>query len=62
MDKDDTSSLRDQRLETLKRRLRWPFTLLEVKDLIAEIERHKAILGLALNVDCMTGLLQALLR
>ena len=62
LDKDDTSSLRDQRLETLKRRLRWPFTSSEVKDLIAEIERHKATLGLALNVDCMTGLLQALSR
>lgn len=60
LDRDDTSSLRDQRLETLKRKLRWPFTSSEVKDLIAEIERHKATLGLALNVDCMSGLLQAL--
>ena len=29
---------------------------------IAEIERHKTTLGLALNVDCMSGLLQALSR
>ena len=62
LDKDDTSSLHDQRLETLKRKLRWPFTSSEVKDLIAEIERHKATLGLALNVDCMSGLVQALSR
>ena len=62
LDKDDTSSLNDQRLETFKRKLRWPFTSSEVKDLIAEIERHKATLGLALNVDCMAGLLQALSR
>lgn len=62
LDRDDTSSLHDQRLETLRRKLRWPFTSSEVKDLIAEIERHKATLGLALNADCMSGLLQALSR
>ena len=62
LDRDDTTSLHDQRLETLKRKLRWPFTSSEVKDLIAEIERHKTTLGLALNVDCMSGLLQALSR
>ena len=62
LDKDNTSSLHDQRLETLKRKLRWPFTSSEVKDLIAEIERHKATLGLALNVDCMSGLIRALSR
>ncbi|KAI4126477.1 MAG: hypothetical protein LQ338_003727 [Usnochroma carphineum] len=58
--RDDTTSLRDQRLETLKLKLRWPFTSSEVKTLVADIERHKATLGLALNVDCMSGLLQAL--
>ena len=60
LDKDDTSSLHDEPLETLKRKLRWPFTSSEVKDLIATIERHKTTLGLALNVDCMSSLLQAL--
>ncbi len=60
LDRADSSSLRDERLETLKRKLGWPFTSSEVKDLIAEIERHKSTLGLALNVDCMSGLLQAL--
>ncbi|KAF6222560.1 hypothetical protein HO133_000605 [Letharia lupina] len=62
LDRDDTSSLGGQRLETLKRKLRWPFTSSEVKDLITEIERHKTTLGLALNVDCMSGLLKALSR
>ena len=62
LDKDDTSSLHDQRLETVKRKLRWPFTSSEVKNLIAEIERHKTTLGLASNVVCMSGLLQALSR
>lgn len=60
LDRDDSNSLRDDRLEDLKRRLRWPFKSSEVKDMIAEIERHKSTLGLALNVDCMAGLLQAL--
>lgn len=62
LDRDDTSSLRDQKAETLKRKLRWPFASSEVKELILEIERHKTTLGLALNVDCMSGLLQALSR
>ena len=60
LDRDDTSALRDERVESLKRNLRWPFKSSEVKDLIAEIERHKTTLGLALNVDSMSGLLQAL--
>lgn len=60
LDKDEASSLGDQRLETLKNKLRWPFKSPEVKELIGEIERHKATLGLALNVDCMSGLLKAL--
>ena len=60
LDRDNTSSLHGERLESLKRRLRWPFTSSEVKDLIVEIERHKTTLSLALNVDCMSGLLQAL--
>ena len=62
LDRDDTSSLHAQRLETVRRKLRWPFTSSEVKNLIADIERHKATLGLALNVDCMSGLIQALSR
>lgn len=60
LERDDTASLQDQRLQTLKRKLRWPFTSSEVKDLVTEIERHKKTLGLALNVDGMSGLLQAL--
>ena len=60
LDRDENSSSHGERLESLKRRLRWPFTSSEFKELIAEIERHKTTLGLALNVDCMSGLLQAL--
>ena len=60
LNRDENSSPRDERLETLQRRLKWPFKSSEVKELMAEIERHKTTLGLALNVDCMSGLLQAL--
>ena len=60
LDRDNTSSLPGEPLESLKRNLKWPFRSSEVKDVIAEIERHKTTLGLALNVDCMSGLLQAL--
>ena len=62
LDRDGTSLLHDEKIETFKRRLKWPFKSSEVKELIAEIDRHKATLGLALNVDCMSGLLQALSR
>ena len=62
LDRDNTSSAHGQRMEAVRRKLRWPFTSLEVKNLITDIERHKATLGLALNVDCMSGLVQALSR
>ena len=60
--KDEALSLKDDRIEIVKRKLRWPFTSLEVKTLILEIERHKQTLSLALNVDNMAGMLQALSR
>lgn len=43
-------------------KLKWPFTSLETKELIAEIQRHKATLTLALSVDNLTALLGALGR
>ena len=60
LDKDSMSPTQAHRLETIRRKLHWPFTASEVKTLIAEIERHKATLGLALNADGMSGLLQSL--
>lgn len=60
LDRDTASSARTQHVDNLRRKLRWPFRSSEVKTLLAEIERHKATLGLALNVDGMTGLLQSL--
>ena len=62
LDKHGTTSPQDHSVETIKRRLRWPFSMSEAEDLIAEVERHKATMGLALTVDGMSGLLQALSR
>ncbi|KAL8766045.1 MAG: hypothetical protein Q9209_007074 [Squamulea sp. 1 TL-2023] len=60
LDKDDTSSVQLQTLESMKRKLHWPFSHSDVQTLLAEIERHKATLELALNVDSMSGLVQSL--
>ena len=60
LDKDDTTTVENQPFQTVKRKLRWPFSSSEVKEMITQIDRHKATLGLALNVDGMSGLLRAL--
>ena len=60
LDRDRVTSLSDQNLELLKRKLRWPFSSSEVKQLVTEIEQHKATLGLALQADGISGLLRAL--
>lgn len=44
------------------KRLRWPFSASEAKDLCTEIEGHKASLSLALTADGLSGLLLALSR
>ncbi|KAL8797280.1 MAG: hypothetical protein Q9195_000433 [Heterodermia aff. obscurata] len=62
LDRDDTSPFQDQPFEKIKRKLRWPFTSTEVKDLTKEIEEHKSTLGLALGVDSKLGLLRVLSR
>ena len=48
-------------MKTMKR-LKWPFSVSEAKDLCTEIEGHKTTLSLALTADGMSGLLQALSR
>ena len=60
LDKDDASAFQDQPFEKIKRKLRWPFTSTEVRDLLKELEEHKSTLGLALNVDSKLGLLRVL--
>ena len=60
LDKFDMSS-GGSKMTTMKR-LRWPFSASEAKDLCTEIEGHKATLSLALNADGLSGLLLALSR
>jgi hypothetical protein len=40
-------------LEATKRRLHWPLSSSETKSLIADVERHKSTLSLALSADGM---------
>ncbi|KAL8728294.1 MAG: hypothetical protein Q9181_005397 [Wetmoreana brouardii] len=60
LDRHSTTSAKIQRVETIKQKFLWPFTSSEVKTLLAEIERHKTTLGLALNADGISGFLQSL--
>ncbi|KAL8835784.1 MAG: hypothetical protein Q9170_003178 [Blastenia crenularia] len=60
LDKDSTSSGKMAKIEIIKRKLHWPFTSSEVQSLLAEIERHKSTLTLALNADSMLGFVQSL--
>ncbi|KAL9027888.1 MAG: hypothetical protein Q9196_003660 [Gyalolechia fulgens] len=60
LDRHEASSPGTQCVEKFKRKLHWPFSSADVKTLLAEIERHKATLGLALNVDGVSGLLRSL--
>lgn len=60
LDKFDVSSTAHG-LDTMKR-LRWPFSVPEAKNLTSEVERHKTTLSVALAADGLSGLLQALSR
>ena len=60
LERDSIPTAQTHRMESIRRRLHWPFTSSEVKTLLAEIERHKAALGLALNADGLSGLLESL--
>ncbi|KAI4181822.1 MAG: hypothetical protein LQ348_004959, partial [Seirophora lacunosa] len=60
LDKDSTSSGQMDKMEVFKRKLHWPFTSSQVKAFLAEIERHKSTLSLALNADSMLGFVRSL--
>jgi hypothetical protein len=44
----------------LLHKLKWPFSISETKDLIANLQRHKSTLTLALSADNLSALLRAL--
>jgi hypothetical protein len=52
LDKADPAKSRN-RLDAARRKLQWPLSSSETKSLIAEVERHKSTLSLALNADGM---------
>lgn len=44
------------------RRLKWPFSLQETKDLVADLANHRANLHLALSADSMDALMKSLAK
>ncbi|KAI4120736.1 MAG: hypothetical protein LQ338_006802 [Usnochroma carphineum] len=60
LDKDDTSSGQMAKVQVIKRKLHWPFTSSQVKALLAELDRHKSTLSVALNADSMLGFVHSL--
>ena len=57
---DDGPSTQGRNRHTLKQKVFWPLKTSEVKGLIAEVEKHKSTLGLALNADGLSNLLRSL--
>ncbi|KAH7002610.1 ankyrin repeat-containing domain protein [Ilyonectria destructans] len=47
-------------VRTFSRRLKWPFSLSDTKDLAADLASHRATLHLALSADSMEALLKSL--
>lgn len=60
LEKHDTSSVELGSIKSAIRRLKWPFTASQTKDLISQVERHKTTMGLALGADSVNGLLEIL--
>ena len=62
LDKYKGVSGQSQTVEAVKAKLKWPFSVSDVEDLIHEIQRHKSTLSLALAADGMSNVLLALSR
>jgi len=58
----DDSSTPDGRIERALRKLKWPFSQPETKQLVVEIEQHKATINVALSADGLSATLRALSR
>ena len=55
-------SAQQKSFESVKAKLKWPFSIPEVENLIYEIQQHKSNLSLALTADGMSKLLSILAR
>jgi NACHT domain/Fungal N-terminal domain of STAND proteins len=62
LEKNDPATTKDGLVQVALRSLKWPFSTSETKELLAEIGRHKATIGIALSADNMAALLRALSR
>lgn len=62
LEKLDPATPRDSRTVTLSKRLKWPFSSSETKELIVEVERHKTTINIALSADTLSTVFQALSR
>lgn len=50
------------KLAVIKRKLKWPFSAAETKELLQETTRHKDTISLALSADSMNAILRCLTR
>ena len=62
LERNDPTMAKHPRFEAALRILKWPFSYSETKELLAEVGRHKATIGIALSADNMVALLRALSR
>lgn len=52
---DPSSSDADSNMRNrIKKKLQWPLSVSETKELVAEVEKHKSTLNLALTADGMS--------
>lgn len=62
LDSCDPRSIDGKRTEKVLRKLKWPFSSAETKELVNDVERHKSVINIALAADNLTTALKALSR
>lgn len=62
LDSCDPRLVDGKRIEKALRKLKWPFSSAETKELVDDVERHKSVINLALAADSLTTALKALSR
>ncbi len=62
LERNDPLVAKDRPVEAALRILKWPFSSSETKELLADVGRHIAIIGIALSADNMAALLRGLSR
>lgn len=62
LDKHQTETGEHHTVKRALRNLKWPFSVADTKELLAEVEKHKAAITVALSGDTLTTVLKALSR